>query len=146
MKRRKYGRNPMAALSLLSRASAGSATDAGRQVVVRAMFERLRDGTADPEDFDRVVKALNTAKIRALEIGAPPLIAAIQAGQRALTQCRRRYLENGRFGFSGPELQAMHQAIYTYEAIENASSALQMEQAWETSKRSIELQRKEKSG
>lgn len=141
MRRKK---DPMASVRLLSAARMGSANSAEQQAIVRTMFERLRDGIAGTSDFDRVVKALNTAKIRALEIGEQILIDAVQAGQLAMSECRRRYTELGRFGFSGPELQAMLGAIDAYEAIESASSALQMEQAWETSKRSLELRMKGK--
>ena len=56
-------------------------------------------------------------------------------------ECRRRYVESGRFGFTGPEIVAMLDALDAYEAIEQASSDLQMEQAWNTAKRSLELQK-----
>ena len=50
----KYHRDPMASLILLGRATMGSANDAGRQAVVRTMFDRLRGGEGEPADFDKV--------------------------------------------------------------------------------------------
>lgn len=134
--------DPMAVLRRLGQAQMGSAANIESQASARLSFSFLRDGTASPSDFDRLVKAINTAKIRALEIGAAELIDATTAGQRTLSECRRRYTERGRFGFAGPEITAMADALDAYEAIENASSALQMEEAWRTSLRSLELNKK----
>lgn len=137
----KYHRDPMASLMLLSRAKMGSANDAGRQAVVRTMFDRLRNGEGEPADFDKVVMALNVASVRAHEIGNAYLKRLLSDGHKAMAECRRRYFELNRFGFTGPEITAMLDAIATYEAIEQASSDLQMEQAWNTAKRSLELQK-----
>lgn len=139
---RRYRADPMAVLRRLGQARMGSATTTEGQASVRLAFSFLHNGSGAPSDFDRLVKALNTAKIRALEIGAPELIDAITAGQLTLSECRRRYTEHGRFGFAGPELKSMAGALDAYEAIENASSALQMEEAWRTSLRSLELNKK----
>ena len=139
---RRYRADPMAVLRRLGQAQIGSATTTEGQASVRLAFSFLHNGSGAPSDFDRLVKALNTAKIRALEIGAPELIDAITAGQLTLSECRRRYTEHGRFGFAGPELKSMADALDAYEAIENASSALQMEEAWRTSLRSLELNKK----
>lgn len=139
----KRPRDLMASLRLLSAARMGSADDAARKAVVRTMFDRLRGGIGTADDFDCVAKALNTAKIRALEIGEPRLIDDLQAGQLAMTECRRRYMELGKFGFAGPEVKSMLDAILVYEEIERASSVLQMEQAWNTSCRSVQLNMKQ---
>lgn len=136
---RRHAADKHAVLRKLAQASMGGAANVEGQAVVRVMFERLRDGVADTEDFDRVVKALNTAKIRALEIGAKPLIDAVTGGQLAMTECRRRYCERKRFGFSGPEIANMASALDACEAIENASSQLQMEIAWRTSVRALKI-------
>ena len=145
MKRRpRYRRDPLTALTLLARASMGSAHNPGRQVVVRERFDRLRDGRGEADDFDRVCTALNVATVRAIEIGDAGLKQTLSEGHRALGECRRRYIERGVFGFSGTEIVAMLDAISAYEAIEEASSDLQMERAWNTSKRSLTLQRKGK--
>lgn len=139
---RRYRADPMAVLRRLGQAQMGSAANVESQASVRLAFSFLRDGTASPSDFDRLVKAINTAKIRALEIGAAELIDAVTAGQHTLSECRRRYTEHGRFGFADLELKSMADALDAYEAIENASSALQMEEAWRTSLRSLELNKK----
>lgn len=137
-------RDNLASLRLLAQAANGSAADSGDHYIVRQAFERLRDGTADTSDFDSLVKAINTAKIRALEIGEQSLIDTMTAGQAAMSECRRRYMQHRKFGFSGPEIVDMLNAIDVYEAIASASSALQMEEAWRTSCRSVELNMKGK--
>lgn len=140
-RRPKYHRDPMASLILLGRATMGSANDAGRQAVVRTMFDRLRGGEGEPADFDKVCMALNVAGVRAHEIDSDILKRTLSDGHSAMAECRRRYVESGRFGFTGPEIVAMLDALDAYEAIEQASSDLQMEQAWNTAKRSLELQK-----
>lgn len=133
--KRRWAADPLAAIRLVSRVTPGGADSAARQTIVRAMFDRLMSGSADPEDYDRVFKALNTAAVRAIEIGEPMLIDVTYAGLRALGECRRRYMDLGTFGFSGPEINAMHEALEAYEAIESASSIAQMESAWDAARK-----------
>lgn len=139
---RRYHADPMAVLRRLGQTQMGSAANVESQASARLSFSFLRDGTGTPSDFDRLAKALNTAKVRALEINEPSLIDTLTAGQQSMTECRRRYTEHGRFGFTGPEMMSVIDALDAYEAIESASSALQMEEAWRTSLRSLELNKK----
>ena len=97
-------------------------------IKTREAFARLAGGAADKDDFDRVVVALNLARIRAEQID-PSLSEEIGIAQAALGRCKDRYLRTGTFGFDGPGLQAMHAGLDCHEAITNASGPRQMELA-----------------
>ncbi|WP_295851949.1 hypothetical protein [uncultured Xylophilus sp.] len=94
----------------------------------RAAYERLLDGTASTDDFDRVGMALNIAKVRAIAIDET-LADLIERAQDAMNACAARYDTRGRFGFDGPGLQVMAAAMEAHEAITDASSPQQMVQA-----------------
>ena len=93
---------------------------------VRAAYDRLVDGTADMDDFNRLAVALNIAKVRAAEI-SQDIYDGIEQGHQAMKRCKARYEKHGKFGFDGPGLQAMPYAIEAHEAIYQASSQRQME-------------------
>lgn len=69
-------------------------------VKVRFAYDRLKDGTADEDDFLLVGLAINMAKVRAMEI-SEFLANEIEKAQDAMNRCRERYLKHGRFGFDG---------------------------------------------
>ena len=89
--RRKWHADPLAGLRLLDRARPFDPGDTTEQhIKTRACFERLADGTADNDDFDRVAMAINLAKVRALEIDRG-LADLLEAGQTAMTAVRKRH-------------------------------------------------------
>lgn len=97
-------------------------------IKTRAAHERLVHGTGMQDDFDRVAIAINLAKVRALDIDES-LADMLERAQDAMAACKARYLRCGRFGFDGPGLQIMAEALDAHEAITDASSPLQMHQA-----------------
>lgn len=97
-------------------------------IKLHAAFERLCDGTADTEDFDHVAMKINMCKVRALEI-SNSLADALEAAQDAMGRCKERYYRTDRFGFDGPSLQQMRDALSICEAIIDNSSPLQMAKA-----------------
>lgn len=101
---------------------------AGEHIKTRAAFDRLRDATADTNDFDHVAMVINMAKVRALEIDAT-LADMLERGQDAMARCKERYYRLGRFGFDGPGLCQVLDAIDASESIIDASSPLQMRAA-----------------
>lgn len=101
---------------------------AGQLIKIRFAYERLKDGTADKNDFDRVGVAINLAKVRAMEIDET-LANALERAQDAMTRCKDRYQRHGRFGFDGPGLQDMEYAIEANEEIVTHSSPKQMDMA-----------------
>lgn len=101
---------------------------AEEHIKVRAAFERLRDGSADTDDFNHVAMAINMAKVRALEIDAT-LADMLERGQDAMTRCDERHRRLGRFGFDGPGLCQVLDALDATESIVDSSSPLQMRRA-----------------
>lgn len=127
-------RNPLAALAPLVVLENARPYDAGEQagehIVTRAALERLVDGSADTDDFDRVAMVIGMVKVRAMEIDAT-LADMLERAQDAMGRCKTRYYSHGRFGFDGQGqgLALVRDAIDACEAIIDASSPLQMRTA-----------------
>jgi hypothetical protein len=91
-------------------------------------FARLTSGNGTTEDFDRVAMVINMAKVRALQIDAT-LADMLERAQDAMARCKARYLQCNRFGFDGPGLQQVRDAMDAAKEIIDASSPLQMRHA-----------------
>lgn len=100
----------------------------GILVKVKAAFERLRNGNGTPMDFTRLECAFEVAAVRAESID-PLVEETINAGKSALEECDRIWQKHARFGFTGPGLIAMQDAIELYEGILRQSPPVLMEQA-----------------
>jgi len=134
---RKYRADPLAGLRLLDRARPFDPGDTTEQhIKTRACFERLADGAADNDDFDRVAMAINLAKIRALEIDRG-LADLLEAGQTAMTSVRNRHTRWGKWEMLATERAAITEALDAHEAITDASSPLQMYEALDVVRRSV---------
>lgn len=137
--RRRRHADPLASLRLLDRARPFDAGDTTEQhIKTRACFERLADGTADNDDFDRVATALNLAKVRALEIDQS-LATILTAGQEAMTAVRKRHDKWAKWEVLPAERIAIVDAMDAHEAITDASSPLQMHEALDVVRRSVLL-------
>lgn len=137
--RRRRHADPLASLRLLDRARPFDAGDTTEQhIKTRACFDRLADGTADNDDFDRVEMALNLAKVRALEIDRC-LADLIEAGQEAMTAVRKRNDKWAKWEVLPAERSAIVDALDAHEAITDASSPLQMHEALDVVRRSVLL-------
>lgn len=135
--RRRWAPDPLASLRLLDRARPFDAGDTTEQhIKTRACFERLADGTADNDDFDRVAMAINLAKVRALEIDRG-LADLLEAGQLAMTAVRKRHDRWGKWDVLPAERTAIVDALDAHEAITDASSPLQMYEALDVVRRSV---------
>ena len=135
--RRRWAPDPLASLRLLDRARPLDEGDTTEQhIKTRACFERLADGTADNDDFDRVAMALNLAKVRALEIDRA-LADLLEAGQEAMTAVRKRQERWDKWEVLPAERTAIVDALDAHEAITDASSPLQMHEALDVVRRSV---------
>ena len=135
--RRRWAPDPLASLRLLDRARPFDAGDTTEQhIKTRACFERLADGTADNEDFDRVAMALNLAKVRALEIDMG-LADLLTEGQNAMTAVRKRQERWDKWDVLPAERTAIVEALDAHEAITDAISPLQMHEALDVVRRSV---------
>jgi hypothetical protein len=99
---------------------------------VHDAFARLRNGSADPDMFDRIAAVLNVGMVRCEQIGGTPDqacnpgVATFIRAQAALMACDELYGRHKRFGFTGPGLEAMKEAIALYEQIIRESSPKRM--------------------
>ena len=127
--RKRRHADPLAGLRLLDKARPFDPGDTTEQhIKTRACFERLADGTADNDDFDRVAMAINLAKVRALEIDRG-LADLLESGQHAMTAVRKRHDRWGKWEVLPAERVAIVEALDAHEAITDASSPLQMHAA-----------------
>lgn len=138
-RKRRYA-DTLAGLRLLDRARPFDPGDTTEQhIKTRACFERLADGTADNDDFDRVAMALNLAKVRALEIDQA-LADLLEVGQNAMAAIRRRHGKWAKWDVLPAERTAIVEALDAHEVITDASSPLQMMAALDVVRRVIRKQ------
>ena len=124
--RKRRHMDPLAGIRVLDRARPFDEGDTtGEHIKTRACFERLADGTADNDDFDRVAMALNLTKVRALEIDQA-LANLLEVGQDAMAAIRRRHDKWAKWEVLPAERTAIVDALDAHEAITDASSPLQM--------------------
>lgn len=102
---------------------------------VDSAFEHLSTGGTDVEQFDRMAAVLNVGLIRCEEIAGSqdPTrsagVALFLRAQAALMEADEKLGRHGKFGFTGPGLEAMRDAIALYGEILKASTPRQMDQA-----------------
>jgi hypothetical protein len=97
-------------------------------VLIRTAFERLSTGAGTMEDFNRVGASINVAMMRAKRIDQV-VVSCIHEAVAAMGEADRIETVHGKFGFTGPGLQAMKDALDAYEEILRNSTPLQMEAA-----------------
>jgi hypothetical protein len=97
-------------------------------VKVHDAFACLRNGSCDVDLFDRMAAVLNVGMVRCEAIG-PEGVEVFKEAQAALMKADELFGANGRFGFTGPGLEAMKTAIELYEQILRASTPRQMADA-----------------
>lgn len=103
---------------------------------IRTAYELLKCGQATDEQFDRVASALNVGLCRA-ELIDPLAEHTINEGIEAMYGCAGIFERHGRYGFTGPGLLAMNDAIDLYESILRLSTPRQMEDAKDAAYRRV---------
>lgn len=91
-------------------------------------FAHLRGGGNDYDLFDRVAVCMNVGLIRSEEIGQAG-VQVFKAAQDALMDAARIREAHGHFGFTGPGLEAVREAVALYEDILTMSTPRQMTKA-----------------
>lgn len=104
---------------------------------VHDAFVHLRTGGTDPEMFDRIAAVLNVGMVRSEAIGQQG-VEVFKVAQAALMQVDQFFGTHRRFGFTGPGLEAMKEAIALYEEILRASTPRQMADAQQECMRRIQ--------
>jgi hypothetical protein len=122
-------RNPTAWAATIANSQPTPAADVTRIMVsVRMSYERLKQGDAPVSDFERLAAVLNVGLIRGEAIGSQ-VVEAMKLAMEAILECHRLHQRHGRWGFTGPGIQAMNEALEFYEQILRLSSPNQMEAA-----------------
>lgn len=101
---------------------------------VRMAFELLKSGTTDSAHFDRLAGAFNVGLIRAEQIDFRA-VEVMQAGSEALVRCDGIWQRHHRYGFTGPDLVLVADALDLYEQILRKSTPYQMVAALEEAAR-----------
>lgn len=113
---------------------------------IRTAFEALKNGSVDPVQFDRLAATINVGLIRAEAID-PFLVQSMVAAIDALRRCDEIFGRHRRYGFHGPDLAVVMDAIDVYEEILRNSTPHQMEAAvHESARRMIAQVREEQAG
>lgn len=113
-------------------ATMGAATQSALKVW--EAFDSIKRGDVaqgDTEPRDLIDHAIGVGWIRALEIAGTdpesnPMLAIFKAGQEALHRANTRHENTGRWGFDGPALLEVREAIETYQEVLLNSSPKQM--------------------
>jgi hypothetical protein len=115
-----------------------------RIIETRLSFERIKLGTATPEDFDLLAHATGIAKVRYAQIAGNDneAVTQLDIADAALTRTVNRFKQSGRWGFDGPALIEVMQGIDLYEQVATSSSPAQMEHASIERTRILEEQRR----
>jgi hypothetical protein len=119
-------RHALAAVNTLAANSEQPTENADRiMVALRMAFEKLKSGTKDHTQFDRLAAAINVGLIRAEQID--PLAAETMVrGVSAMCSCDGIAKRHGRYGFTGPDLLDLGEALDLYEQILRLSTPKQM--------------------
>ena len=103
-------------------------------VLLRVAFEKLKHGCDDHEQFDRLAAAFNVGLIRSESID-PLAEQTMNLGLDALINCDGIRMRHGRYGFTGPDLIAICDALDCYDQILRLSAPKQMADALEIAAR-----------
>lgn len=113
-------------------------------IKVQDAFLQLRNGSADPDIFDRMAAVLNVGMVRSEAIGQPA-VEVFKSGQRALMECDAIFGRHRKFGFTGPGLLAMQEAVDLYDQILRLSTPLQMAKAQQECMRRVQAEQFEQA-
>lgn len=109
---------------------------------IRVAFELLKSGQALMSHFDTVACALNVGLARAELIDAL-VEETMQKGIDAMYNCFDIHERHGRYGFTGPDIVAVTDAINVYDGILRLSTPRMMNDAADAAhRRCVELARK----
>lgn len=128
-KRRRWAADPLAWAHVITGSQDQQPAHADKVMgLVRTACDRLKDGSANAADYDRVAAAFNVALIRAESID-PLVVETMNAGIAALLRCDAIWQRHRKYGFHGPDLEPLEDAMGLYEQILRLSTPRMMEDA-----------------
>ena len=95
------------------------------ELPIRMSFEALRSGAGSEQDFHDVAAAINATMVRSESVDELCVQTAI-AARDALMRTWERHQRTGRWGFDGPALQEVADAIDLHEQLIRLSTPAQM--------------------
>ena len=105
----------------------------------RMSWHRVCSGEGTTTDFDNLVFALNTTRVRAEQV-SDELVGIVYEGQMALLEIRNRYLRIGKFGADADALQKIPPVLDLHDEFLRHSTPAQIARAVATA-----IQRMEKN-
>lgn len=100
----------------------------GLMLELHSCFDALKNGSSDPELFNRLASSLNTALVLAEAIGQE-VVDAMLLAHDALQHCAALRDRHGRYGFTGQGIQDVREALDLYSQIVRLSTPLQINAA-----------------
>lgn len=113
----------------------------GLMLELHQCFDSLKNGSDDVDLFDRLASSMNTALVSCERIGQPA-VDVVLAAHAAMAECRGIWQRHGRFGFTGPGLVAMVDALALYEDVVRLSTPRQILAAADEARRRVQVQRR----
>lgn len=124
---------------VIGRATLYSESDlADKKEPIRASFAALKDGTANEVDFENLDIAFATTLERSREIDELCVVTVVVA-RDALERTWNRHQRTGRWGFDGPALIAVADAVDLHEQLLEQSTPHQMIAAARIAKRVVSM-------
>lgn len=136
-----FAHNPMGGLWVIGASKPFPESELLRILIkVSDAFGHLKNGGSDDDMFDRMAAVLNVGMVRCEAIGQQG-VEVFQAAQQALMECSDLKTRHGHYGFTGPGIVAMQEAIALYEEVLRASTPIQMDRAQQECMRRIRARR-----
>jgi hypothetical protein len=124
--KRRHQADHGAVLRLLFRSAPYNAAELDdKKQPIRASYAALKSGTGTEVDFENLDIAICTTLVRSRSIDELCVITATVA-RDALERTWARYQRTGRFGFDGPALASVQDAIELHEQLLDLSTPKQM--------------------
>ena len=86
-------------------------------------------GSGTKADWDRLVGAINMGNVMCEQGIGNEFRAEMIAARDALCECGKRFMNSGRFGFTGDELQAVNAGLSAHDAQVENVRAIDLERA-----------------
>jgi hypothetical protein len=124
--KRKYQADALSIYRVMSRIQPFTPDEVLRlSMPIRLSFESLRNGTGTHSDYKDLAIAINTSLIRAMEID-PIAEEMVKRAVEAMTRCAERFQRTGKYGFDGPAIGDIAEAVDFHDQLLQLSTPQQM--------------------
>jgi hypothetical protein len=124
--KRKYQADPAAIYKLMSRIQLFTPEELTRlQIPIRVSFEAIKSGRGTHSDYQDLADAINCAMIRAESID-PMAESMVLRARDAMLRVLDRFRRTNRWGFDGPAITEVEDAVEFHEQLLRLSTPQQM--------------------